>query len=359
MPTFDVLLPVKNCKTYLAESIESIKRQSFRDWRLLVLDHGSQDGSLELAYALSGGDPRIKVHSLPQAAGLSGLLNIGIALCDAKYLLRQDADDLSEPNRLEVLNEVFEMHPDLVLAGSLGEVINGHGQRIGAIDMPLGAGAVGAAAFFRIPVLHPSAAMRLDSLHRLGARYGTDFLRIVPANERLLVPGLAEDYYLFGQLSLVARCLNVNRQLIKFRWHDSNISKIKELAQLRVAVDISRYLANSFAVMHDVPHFDPAPFSNHGMRLLDIVDQSDFEQEFLWMNDSLGAVLPDSPALRREMSFRHSVALRPALPMARRYAAHARRHGLMPHERNTVKAWLLRKIRKQPSLRLALHTMNA
>lgn len=352
MATFNVLLPVKDCKAYLAESITSIKKQSFRDWRLLVLDHGSEDGSLELAHAHASGEPRIEVHSLPHARGLSGLLNEGIAMSDAKYLLRQDADDVSEPNRMEVLNDTFAMDPGLVLAGSLGDVIDARGERIGAIDMPLGEGAVQAASFYRIPVLHPSAAMRLDAMHRLGARYGTDFLQIVPAAERLEVPGLAEDYYLFGQLSQVARCLNINRKLIKFRWHDSNISKTKELAQLRVAVDISRYLANSFATMHDVALFDPAPFSNHGMRLLDIINQSDFEQEFMWMYDSLATVLPDAPAMQREMSFRHCIARRGALSMAPRYVMHARRHGVTPHERNTIKSWLLRKVNRQPGLRM-------
>jgi len=45
----DVLMPVWNGMPFLAEAIDSIRRQTFSDWRLLVLDHGSVDGSLELA----------------------------------------------------------------------------------------------------------------------------------------------------------------------------------------------------------------------------------------------------------------------------------------------------------------------
>jgi glycosyltransferase involved in cell wall biosynthesis len=45
----DVLTPVRNGMPFLAEAIDSIRRQTFFDWRLLVLDHGSADGSLELA----------------------------------------------------------------------------------------------------------------------------------------------------------------------------------------------------------------------------------------------------------------------------------------------------------------------
>ena len=59
MATFDVLLPVKNGIDYLAEAIDSICQQTFKDWRLLVLDHGSTDGSLELAQRYAEQDPRI------------------------------------------------------------------------------------------------------------------------------------------------------------------------------------------------------------------------------------------------------------------------------------------------------------
>lgn len=50
MATFDVLLPVKNGIAFLAEALDSIVHQTFKDWRLIVLDHGSTDGSVELAH---------------------------------------------------------------------------------------------------------------------------------------------------------------------------------------------------------------------------------------------------------------------------------------------------------------------
>lgn len=352
MATFDVLLPVKDGLPYLEASIASIQGQTWRDWRLLVLDHGSRDGSLELAQRYAEADARIQVHSLPHAVGLSGLLNHGIGLCDARYLLRQDADDLAEPARMSELHAAFNDDPELVLAGSLGSVIDGRGRRIGSIDMPVGSGAITAAAFFRIPVLHPSAAMRLDRFARLGACYGRDFLGLLPAAQQLTVPGLAEDYYLFGQLALVATCRNIKRPLIRFRWHDSNISKTRELAQLEVAVTVSRYLADCFSTLHGVGRFDPAPLSNHGMRLAEVSGQSDFSGHYQRMHDSLVAVLPNTLALRRELSFRHAISQRSAVLMTARYLRHVRRYGSRLHERNTVKAWLLRHLRRQPHLQL-------
>ena len=49
MARIDILLPVRNGLPYLGAAIDSIRRQSVKDWRLLILDHGSSDGSTELA----------------------------------------------------------------------------------------------------------------------------------------------------------------------------------------------------------------------------------------------------------------------------------------------------------------------
>jgi hypothetical protein len=358
MATFDVLLPVKNCKAYLRESLDSIRTQTFRDWRMFVLDHASSDGSLELAQTYEEKDSRIIVRSFPEARGLSALLNCGIDLCDGKYLLRQDADDISKPNRMDVLLDAFQSDPELVLAGSLGDIIDGRGRRIGNIDMPKGRGGVAASAFYRIPVLHPSAAIRLDQIHRLGARYGEDFLKAVPQAQRLDVPALAEDYFLFGQLAMTAQCRNIEQSLIKFRWHGANISETKSMEQLQIALDISRYLANSFSIMHGVAHFDPAPFCNHGERLIQIDGQSNFRDQFERMQSILLKVMPNSSELKRELSFRKAVASRASLTMAARYCEHAVRYGVSRTESRTVKSWLLRRQRKQRFLTLASSTVS-
>jgi len=70
MATFDVLLPVKNGIAFLAEAMDSIVHQTFKDWRLIVLDHGSTDGSVELAEVYAERDARVIVRSFPEAQGL-------------------------------------------------------------------------------------------------------------------------------------------------------------------------------------------------------------------------------------------------------------------------------------------------
>lgn len=366
MATFDVLLPVKNGIAFFTEALDSIVQQTFTDWRLLILDHGSTDGSIELAQHYAERDRRIELHVLPQAVGLSGLLNAGLSRCDSRYVLRQDADDISLPQRMAVLARAFEIDDSLAVIGSLGTVINAQGQRIGRIDMPVGPQGISAGMLFRTPVCHPAAALRLSSLQRLGACYGEDFLKVLPAERRLQVPGLAEDYFLFGQMALAAPCMNLSQDLIKFRWHGNNISATKYLEQMRVALNISRTLAETLAQIQQRPYVDPAPFCNHAERLFDLGKESgpgiasvspfapysDSDEAYQILRQTLQQWLPASPALQRELAFRQVIATRSKPLMAARFTRYAMQYGARPTETRTVKSWLLHGLKKQPILTL-------
>lgn len=350
MATMDVLLPVRNGMPYLRQAIDSILMQSFRDWRLFVLDHGSTDGSLELAQRAAQSDHRVVVHSRPGEQGLSALLNYGLDLCDCQFLLRQDADDVSHPGRMALLLKTFEEDPELVLAGSLGKIIDREGRQTGNVDMPTGVGGIEAAVFFRSPVVHPAAAVRLEKVRALGARYGVDYLHALAGAQSFAVPELAEDYLLYGQLALVAKCRNLAQPLLDVRWHGGNISARRDLEQLAVALNISRFLADSFSALHGLPRFDPAPFCNHGARLFAFPGRNSFDDEFAAMASALRGALPPSAVLERELSFRRCLAVRSGSRMAARYAEHVLHHGANRTERWTVKSWLTRKLKRRACL---------
>jgi len=349
MADFDVLLPVKNGVAYLTEAIESIVHQTHEDWRLLILDHGSQDGSLELAQRASERDRRIVVFSRPQAEGLSELLNFGLKHCDCNYVLRQDADDISALNRMAVLSKVFLADPALVLAGSKGQIINGEGKHLGEIDVPLTSADLSASALFKTPVAHPTVAIRLKALQARGACYGQDFINSVSPSERLHVPGLAEDYFLFGQLALTSKCINVNQNLIKYRWHDSNVSMLHQSEQLQLAVRISCYLAKSLALVHGTDHFDPTSLCNHADQLADLPEmngQVNFTEDYQAAANLISKILPSQSGTNRELEFRRVISIRSIPTMASRSVTFATRFGYRKSEFKTVKSWMLRGIRR-------------
>ena len=114
-PLLTAVIPVHNALPYLEAALQSVLRQTFRDFKLIVIDDGSTDGSGE--YLDSVEDSRmIVVHQ--DCAGLGAVLNRGIELCDTPFLARMDADDVSEPERFAEQIARLESDSSLVAVGS-------------------------------------------------------------------------------------------------------------------------------------------------------------------------------------------------------------------------------------------------
>ncbi len=186
----------------------------------------------------------------------------------------------------------------------------------------------------------------------MDARYGVDFIGAMPVDRQMSVPGLAEDYFLFGQLALVSRCMNINQSLIKYRWHGSNVGATKYVDQTDLALRISRYLTESLAIINNTKGFDPAPFCNHGVNLINFHGRTDFSEEYEQMRRFMTKVMPESLELQRELSYRKAISNRLNPVMGARYAGHAARHGIRHVEWRTVRSWMIKDLKKQPILTL-------
>ena len=344
MATIDVLLPVRNGMPFLREAIESIRNQTYSDWRLLVLDHGSTDASLETALGYQEKDKRIVVHSHPEADGIGALRNIGLEKCDCRYVLLQDADDVSVINRMEITLDAFKASPDRLAVAGEAIVIDSAGNPTGYLHAPSSSRAITAASFFYYPIVHPAAALNFTAVRGLGASYGKDFLNVVPRSESITVNSFAEDYILFGQLALLGLCVNIPVPLIKYRRHGNSVGIANHAAQIEASLRISRFLSKSFCLMNRAEEFDPGPFCNHADYVFDFA-RRDYSAQFERMARSLWRGLGASPELARELAFRRVLAKRRHTPMMVRFMEFQLRYAAQPPERRTVRNWLLRNMR--------------
>lgn len=344
MATIDVLLPTKNVGSFLRASLDSVLAQTFEDWRLLVLDHGSTDGTLELVEQYAARDKRIVVLSNPEAVGLGGLLNYGLDQANGRIAVRQDGDDISLPDRFQKTVDMFSVDPGLVVVSGEAHVIDLDGNALGYIRRAASRTAISSAAFFYNPIAHPAAAFNLEHLDRLGIRYGKDFLGVLPAEKSLSVYTLAEDYFLFGQLALLGKCINIQEPLIQYRYHAKSESVAKRAAQNNCAIAISRFLALSLTAMKGGADFDPAPFCSHAECVFDL-GQPDYSDEFNRMAGTMRMGLGVSPELERELAFRRVLAKRSVIGMGSRYISFGMRNGLHSDEYRLIRNWLARSVR--------------
>lgn len=96
LPIVSVVIPVRNCRDYIDESVASVLSQSYRNFELLVIDDGSDDDDYTRLLEL---DPRVRVARLA-GNGVSKARNVGMAMARGKYVAFLDADDVWFPGKL-------------------------------------------------------------------------------------------------------------------------------------------------------------------------------------------------------------------------------------------------------------------
>ena len=106
-----IIIPAHNAAGTLAETLESVVKQTFRNWEAIVVDNGSNDGTQAVATTFAGKDHRIRLVNEPQK-GVSIARNTGIRMARFDWLLFLDADDWLLPQHLERMTNVLAANPN-------------------------------------------------------------------------------------------------------------------------------------------------------------------------------------------------------------------------------------------------------
>ncbi|MGU9099116.1 glycosyltransferase [Clostridium perfringens] len=114
MTDISIIMGVYNCEDTLAESIDSIINQTFKNWELIICDDGSTDNTYNIAKKyLDLYDEKIILIKNNINRGLNYTLNKCLKLAKGKYIARMDGDDISLPNRLEKEIDILENRNDI------------------------------------------------------------------------------------------------------------------------------------------------------------------------------------------------------------------------------------------------------
>ncbi len=122
-PEITVIMAVYNGEKYLSNSISSILNQTFSNFEFIIINDGSTDKSWEIITNYSRIDSRI-IPINQKNKGLTKSLNIGLRLAKGKYIARQDADDISLPERFQKQKEAISKNKIIFSrAFRLGKVV--------------------------------------------------------------------------------------------------------------------------------------------------------------------------------------------------------------------------------------------
>ena len=132
VPRVSIVIPVYNREKYLGIAVDSVLRQTYQDWELIISDDGSIDGTLDIAHNFALHDDRIRVLTAEHKGAVYALIN-GFNAARGEFVCQVDSDDLLEPPALELTVAVLDddIECGMVYTNYIDIDANGQKQRPG------------------------------------------------------------------------------------------------------------------------------------------------------------------------------------------------------------------------------------
>lgn len=168
-----ILLPAYNAALYLRDSLDSIMRQAFKDFDVLLIDDGSMDDTSKIAIEYSNIDRRIKYYKNEKNIGLIKTLNKGLSLAKGEYIVRMDADDIMFDDRLYKQVKYMDSNPECFVCGGQMEYIGGLTGM--APILPQKYEDLLYLSLINCPLYHPTTIIRNSAIKQFGLKYNNSY----------------------------------------------------------------------------------------------------------------------------------------------------------------------------------------
>ncbi len=223
-PLISVLMPVYNTdEIYLREAIESVLNQTYTNFEFIICDDKSTNNALSVIQSYH--DKRIRLIQNEKNSGISVTRNKLCKMAKGKYIALADSDDISLPTRFEKQIAFLESHADISLVGAWYErfpqkFIPQLPEKVSLVDM-----------LKWCAVAQPVVMYRKTDFEDKNLIYDTNLSCAVDYDMwcRALMSGL--------------KMANIPEVLLKYRWHEKNISHTKQDLQIETTKNIKKRIA--------------------------------------------------------------------------------------------------------------------
>jgi glycosyltransferase involved in cell wall biosynthesis len=190
-PRLTIGLPVYNGEEFLAQALDALLGQTFADFRLVISDNASTDGTADVCRAYRRRDRRIVYTRAPENRGVAWNFNHVVHLAEGEYFKWATHDDRCAPDFVARCIEVLDRDPRVVLCYTRSHLIDRHGNILREYHNRIDATGATSYERFRDVLTHLSlchmqfGVIRLDVLRRTGL-HGA-----YPSSDRVLLAELA------------------------------------------------------------------------------------------------------------------------------------------------------------------------
>ena len=231
IPKVSVVIPCYNSIRYIAETMETVLDQTYRDFEILVVNDGSTDGTADWVNALSDREPKVRMISQPNR-GLPAARNTGIQHALGEYIAVLDSDDLWEPTKLEKQVNSLDHNPEAGLCYTWTALADSEGVATGRVIAADAEGNVWKQMCEMNIVCCGSTPMI--------RRCCFDNVGLFDENLRF-----SEDWDMWWRIAAKYTFTVVKEPLIRYRQHQSNMSKNCQLMLETSRILIERNFANA------------------------------------------------------------------------------------------------------------------
>lgn len=235
-PRVTVFIPAFNVERYIAESIESVLAQTYRDFELLVVDDGSTDRTLETLRSYEH-DPRVRIIANSTNLGRPATRNIGLDLARGELIAFLDGDDICLPERLQHQVDYLDAHPGITGVGTWMTLIDENSNSSGDIfyEEALDADQVACEMLVGCSIAQGSMMVRKSAITAF--RYNEAF-------------PVAQDYELWARMMRTCKFTNIALALTQYRIHSSQATTARSIEQRALVRQVYGHQAAALGITY-------------------------------------------------------------------------------------------------------------
>ena len=203
MPEVSVIIPFQNRIEWTKEAIQSILRQTYQDFEIILVDDGS---AINYQNEIEMMDARI-IYLRQLKQGPSCARNTGMGNAHGQFIVFLDSDDTFYENKLEIQVGVMRANPAVLLSHTSYTLMDVYGTEVKQVNSGQFTGWVYPAIFANCPIATPTVMLRKDALEYAKFEEKID---------------LAEDALFWSKVAKKSTVLGIPRYLSRVRIHGSN-----------------------------------------------------------------------------------------------------------------------------------------
>lgn len=205
-----VVMSVYNGEKYLKKAVDSILKQTYKNFEFIIIEDGSSDETKKILESYR--DPRIKILYNLENKGLIYSLNRGFKEAKGEYIARMDADDISLKNRLNLQLNYLEKNKDIAACDGTIKIFKGNITFIcKTIISNMTSADIKTRLLFRSALTHPAMMIRAKIIRELNLEYNIEDKGM-------------EDFGLWIHMSKYVKFGTINLPILKYRFVTSSIS---------------------------------------------------------------------------------------------------------------------------------------